>query len=87
MKEIALYEAKTRLSQLLSEVEKGEQFVITRRGHAVARLVAASPHADERSAAQTQRRRVAQAFEQLGLLRAGTTLGVPLRQAIDAGRD
>ena len=32
MKEIAVYEAKTRLSELLVEVEKGEQFVITRSG-------------------------------------------------------
>ena len=38
MKEVAVYEAKTRLSELLAEVEKGEQFVITRRGQAIARM-------------------------------------------------
>ena len=30
MKEVAVYEAKTRLSELLVEVEKGQQFIITR---------------------------------------------------------
>ena len=43
MKEVAVYEAKTRLSELLAEVEQGEQVTITRRGLPVARLVAASP--------------------------------------------
>jgi prevent-host-death family protein len=43
MKELAVFEAKTRLSELLVAVEQGEQFVITRRGVAVARLVSASP--------------------------------------------
>ena len=42
MKELAVYEAKTRLSELLLAVEQGEQFVITRRGVAVARLVGAA---------------------------------------------
>ena len=87
MKQIALYEAKTRLSQLLSEVEKGEQFLITRRGQAVARLSAASTKHADRPAARTQRQHVAQIFDQLARLRAGTTLGQPLRQAIEAGRD
>jgi len=87
MKEVAVYEAKTRLSELLAEVEKGEQFVITRRGEAVARLVAATPEAAKRSSAQAQRQRVADAFDGLKRLRAGTTLDMPLRQAIDLGRD
>ncbi|MCU0922028.1 MAG: type II toxin-antitoxin system prevent-host-death family antitoxin [Burkholderiaceae bacterium] len=87
MKEVAVYEAKTRLSELLAEVEKGEQFVITRRGEAIARLVAATPVAAKRSPALAQRQRVAKVFDDLKQLRAGTTLGVPLRQAIEHGRD
>lgn len=87
MKEIAVYEAKTRLSELLAEVEKGEQFVITRRGQAVARIVAAAPAAAKRTQAQTQRQQVAEALGGLKRLRAGTTLDVPLRQAIELGRD
>ncbi len=42
MREVAVYEAKTRLSELLAEVEQGEQITITRHGQPVARLVAAT---------------------------------------------
>jgi prevent-host-death family protein len=41
MREVGSYEAKTRLPELLKEVEKGETILITRRGHPVARLVPA----------------------------------------------
>ncbi|HEY7788239.1 MAG TPA: type II toxin-antitoxin system prevent-host-death family antitoxin [Casimicrobiaceae bacterium] len=39
MKEIGTFEAKTHLSELLDEVSRGAEIVITRRGVAVARLV------------------------------------------------
>lgn len=39
MTEIGLFEAKTHLSALVDRVEKGEEFLITRHGHGVARLV------------------------------------------------
>lgn len=87
MKELAVYEAKTRLSELLVEVERGEQFVITRRGVAVARLVSAAPPSAQRAKAGAQRQRVRDAFEGLQLLREGVQLGSPLRQVIEAGRD
>ena len=87
MKELAVYEAKTRLSELLAEVERGEQFVITRRGVAVARLVGATPAASGRSQSNMQRHRVAEAFDELSKLRRGVSLDIPLRQAIEAGRD
>jgi prevent-host-death family protein len=87
MRELAVYEAKTRLSELLVEVEQGEQFVITRRGVAVARLVSAAPAAAARARASTQRQRVREAFEGLQQLRDGVRLGQPLRQVIEAGRD
>ncbi len=44
MAEVSAFEAKTRLSELLRETERGRSFVIRRRGKAVARLV---PPADE----------------------------------------
>lgn len=87
MKEIAVYEAKTRLSELLLDVEQGEQFVITRRGVAVARLVSAQPAATRRSASNNQRQKVSTALAALRALRQGTTLDLPLRQAIESGRD
>jgi prevent-host-death family protein len=36
---VGAYNAKTRLSELLDRVERGEQIVITRHGRPVARLV------------------------------------------------
>jgi prevent-host-death family protein len=39
MIEIGAYEAKTHLPSLLERVERGERFVITRHGRAVAELV------------------------------------------------
>ena len=45
MREIAASEAKTHLSQLLDDVERGETLVITRYGRPIARLV---PERDKR---------------------------------------
>ncbi|MEZ6234326.1 MAG: type II toxin-antitoxin system prevent-host-death family antitoxin [Phycisphaerales bacterium] len=39
MEQIGSFEAKTRLSELLERVSRGESFLITRHGHPVARLV------------------------------------------------
>ena len=44
---IGAFEAKTRLSELLRETQRGKSFVIHRRGKAVARLI---PPADESEA-------------------------------------
>ena len=41
MKHVGIFEAKTHLSRLVEEVEKGGEVVITRHGKAVARLVRA----------------------------------------------
>ena len=37
--EIAAFDAKTKLSELLRQVERGDQYLITRHGRPVARLV------------------------------------------------
>lgn len=87
MKELAVFEAKTRLSELLVAVEQGEQFIITRRGVAVARLMSASPVGARRSKAGARRAGVEQAFADLRRLREGVTLDAPLRDAIEQGRD
>lgn len=85
MKEIAVYEAKSRLSELLAEVERGEQITITRRGVPVARLV---PAAAVRKVGQpSQRQRVSAVFATLKAEREGVTLDVPLPDAIGHGRD
>ncbi|HSQ43247.1 MAG TPA: type II toxin-antitoxin system prevent-host-death family antitoxin [Fibrobacteraceae bacterium] len=38
MTEVGLFEAKTRLSALVDQVERGDEILITRHGVAVARL-------------------------------------------------
>ncbi len=43
MPEIGAYEAKTRFSEILRRVERGERFVITRHGRPVAVLEPVSP--------------------------------------------
>lgn len=43
MTAIGSFEAKTHLSSLLARVEQGEEFVITRHGVAVARLMPVAP--------------------------------------------
>ena len=43
MKHVGMFEAKTNLSALVEEVEKGGQVVITRHGKPVAKLVRAHP--------------------------------------------
>ncbi len=84
MKEVAVYEAKTRLSELLLEVEKGEQITITRRGVAIARLVSAT--APKRAAA-SERQQVAATFERLKLHREGVVLKGKLKDIVAQCRD
>ena len=75
--DIGVYEAKTHLTALLHRVERGEQFIITKHGRPVARLVPIK-RSDE------ERRR--QAIERLLVFRKGRTLGAPLKQLIEEGR-
>lgn len=81
---VAIFEAKNRLSELLSAVEHGEEITITRHGRPVARLVSA--HTPSQGA-QSQRERVSSTMARLRTLRQGTTLGAPLSEAIADGRD
>lgn len=60
MTEIGAFEAKNKLSELLSRAERGEEVVITRRGRAIAKLVPFTGTRDReraRQAAQAIRRR------------------------------
>ncbi len=45
--EVGLFEAKNRLSELVSMAEGGTEVVITRRGQPVAKLVPAAPVRDK----------------------------------------
>ena len=85
MKEIAVYEAKTRLSELLVEVERGEQVTITRRGLPIARLV--NVVATKRCGASSQRQQVGLTIASLREQRKGVVLEGDLRELIADGRD
>jgi prevent-host-death family protein len=86
MSSVALFEAKTRLSELLVQAQQGEVITITRHGVPMARLVAPETTAGDRPP-DTQRQTVDAAFTALASLRQGVTLDLPLQQAIADGRD
>ena len=78
MPEIGAYEAKTKFSELLRRVEKGERFVITRHGRPVAVLEPVSP---------ARRRNVKEVIEALKEFRKKHTLGgLKIKDLIEEGR-
>ena len=78
MPEIGAYEAKTKFSELLRRVEKGERFVITRHGRPVAVLEPVSP---------ARRRKVKEVIEALKEFRKKHTLGgLKIKELIEEGR-
>jgi prevent-host-death family protein len=52
MKHVGMFEAKTNLSALVEEVEKGGTVVITRHGKPVAKLMPAQPELTQEEIAQ-----------------------------------
>ncbi len=78
MRTVGAFEAKTHLSALLEQVERGEEVVITRHGKAVARLVPAE---------RIDRERVSAAIAKLKELAKGQTLnGLSWKELRDEGR-
>lgn len=78
---VAVFEAKTRLSELLVQVQQGEEVTITRHGVPMARLVPVA-EGTRQATGGSQRQRVAATFKVLAGLRQGVTLDMPLRDAI-----
>ncbi len=80
MKTVGAFEARTRLSQLLDQVEKGETITITRHGEPVAVLSPVKPARPAKTGEQW--------LAEVKRLRKGITLGgtVTIRQLIDEGR-
>ncbi len=62
MPTVNVHEAKTRLSQLLAQVEAGEEVVIARRGRPVARLVSCKPGTERRFGAMKGKIALTDAF-------------------------
>jgi len=78
MEKVSAFEAKTHLSKLLRETEKGKSFRIYRRGKEVAQLL---PPADAQGGKEFQS--IAIAFRQL---RASIPQRINIRQLIEEGR-
>ena len=79
MSDVALFDAKNRLSELIHRVEAGEEIGITRRGKVVARLVPAAPEEAEQ--------RARKAIAGLRASRKGVSLGgLSSRDLIRQGR-
>ncbi|MBI4968798.1 MAG: type II toxin-antitoxin system prevent-host-death family antitoxin [Rhodospirillales bacterium] len=78
MRRVGAYEAKTKLAELLDEVEGGRAIVITRHGKAVAELVPIG-----RGASPLPLGDIVETFRRL---RKGRKLGIPIKEAIAAGR-
>ncbi|MGH7641467.1 MAG: type II toxin-antitoxin system Phd/YefM family antitoxin [Candidatus Dormibacteria bacterium] len=77
--EIGAYEAKTRLSELLREVEQGKRFTITKHGVPIALLLPFGSPAGQLGLAET--------IEELGQFSKGIRLaGTSLRDLIEEGR-
>ena len=76
MTEIGAFEAKNRLSELLSRAEKGERIFITRRGKRVAMLVGLQEIGDAKGDGETLLERI-RAFRE----RAGKGPESPKRRA------
>jgi prevent-host-death family protein len=76
--DVTAFEAKTRLSELLREAERGRSFVIRRRGKPVARLV---PYVRDEPPADL--RRVLEAFREI---RRRVSRPVKVRRLIEEGR-
>ena len=75
---IGLFEAKTRLSELLEKVQRGQVFCITKRGRPVAELRTPAGTAGRGRAVSLTRRFAA--------LRAKVKPGVSARELIATGR-
>lgn len=76
--DVSAFEAKTRLSELLRETERGRSFLIRRRGKAVARLV---PPPEEESGLDPSR--ILAGFREI---RARIPGRLKIRELIEAGR-
>ena len=80
MSTVGIFEAKNRLSELVERAARGEEIVITRRGHSVERLMpAAQPNARGQAQALAERIRRSRAGHALGA-------GALLREMVEEGR-
>ncbi|AEF83877.1 conserved domain protein [Treponema primitia ZAS-2] len=75
---IGTFDAKTHLSEMLDEIQKGRDYVITKRGVPIARLI---PYAEDK---KVSRRKITKELKEI----RNRTTGEPfsIREAIEDGR-
>ena len=82
MKTVAVFEAKSRLSEILAAVERGEEYIVTKHGKPVARIVPSG---------QVDAASVADARKLIATIKASrknsNLTDDELREAIEEGRD
>ena len=82
MKIVAVFEAKSRLSEILAAVERGEEYTVTKHGKPIARIV---PSGQIDATAMADARKL---IARIKLTRKGSNLtDDELREAIEDGRD
>jgi prevent-host-death family protein len=74
---IGTFEAKTHLSEMLEEVQKGKDYIITKRGTPIAKLIPFSAH-------KKTRREVTLELEEIRKRTTGEPFNI--REAIEEGR-
>ena len=80
VRKVGAFEAKTKFSELLDRVERGEEIIITRHGKPVARIV---PHEGRRDEEEIRK-----AIEDIRRLRREVSLsGLDWRELRDEGRE
>jgi prevent-host-death family protein len=83
MKNVAIFEAKARFSELLAAVQSGEEVSITKHGKPVVRMVAVPP---DDASNQARQEEVQAAFRRLAELREGFVLEGDVKEIIAEGR-
>lgn len=82
MKIVAVFEAKSRLSEILAAVERGEEYTVTKHGKPIARIV---PSGQIDATAMADARKL---IARIKLTRKDSNLtDDELREAIEDGRD
>jgi prevent-host-death family protein len=88
MKTVAVFEAKTRLSEILGAVEQGEQVTITRHGRPVARIVSVESEESMSPKNADDLQDMACLIARIKASREGCSVnGINIREAIEEGRD
>lgn len=77
MSYVSSYEAKTRFSELIRRVRRGERFTITYHGVPVAVLLPVAPSSS---------RSIAEIITEIRNFRRGRSLGFPIKDLIEEGR-